>query len=216
MHSRGLRPLASSRVLLMAASVSPAMARASSSVKSWQASTLRGAMGLESSSPRQPARMADSAAASRNGAMRSRADVVTWNPSLGSGRDSIPALLDLDPATLALLLLRQRDRDLQDALLEVGLRLVGVGPRGQRDGAVELAVAAFAAVDPTLVLLLLLAPLPAQHEEVVVDLEMDVLPFHSRQVGADHEVAVPLRDLDLGVPEALGSHPGGARGHGKA
>src|SRR5436853_72337 len=40
MHSRGFRPLASSRVLLIAASVSPAAALASSSVNSWQASTL--------------------------------------------------------------------------------------------------------------------------------------------------------------------------------
>src|SRR5881227_692895 len=112
MHSRGLRPLASSMVLLIAASVSPAMAWASSSVKSWQASTWRGTLGLKST-PRQPASEADSAAASRNGAMRSREDVVNWNPSLGSGRDSIPLLLDLDPAPLALLLLRQRDRDFQ-------------------------------------------------------------------------------------------------------
>src|SRR5436309_5489861 len=111
MHSRGLRPLASSMVLLIAASVSPAMAWASSSVKSWQASTLRGTLGLKSTPPRQPASEAASAAASRNGAMRSREDVVNWNPSLGSGRDSIPLLLDVDLASLPRLLLWQRDRD---------------------------------------------------------------------------------------------------------
>src|SRR5947199_459979 len=218
MHSRGLRPLASSMVLLMAASVSPAMGWASWSVKSWQASTLRGAPGLESAPPRQPASEAsdaDSAAASRNGAMRSRADVVTRNPSLGLREGFYPGSLDLDPPPLALLLLRQRDRDLEDAVLEVGLRLIGAHPLGERDGAVELAVAALAAVDTPLVPLLLLAPLPVQHEVVVVDLQVDVLLLHPRQVGADHEVAAPLRDLDLGIPEAL-PQPGGARGRGKA
>src|SRR5947199_7606043 len=85
MHSSGLRPLASSIVLLRAASASPATAWTSCSVKSWQASTLGAPPDLESA----PLPQAASRVASRSGAMRSRRGVVNWNPSLGSGRDSI-------------------------------------------------------------------------------------------------------------------------------
>src|SRR5215203_264032 len=214
MHCPGSRPRASSKVLLMAAMDSPAIAWAPSAVKSVQASSgsAAGALAsapLESAEPPQPAA---STAAKRNDGTRSRRreDWVTGSPSLVSGRDCIlnprKTLQDLDLPALSRLTVGQRDCDLQDAVLEVGLRLVRLGSLGQRDGAEEPAVAALAPVDAPLVLFLLLAPLALEEEIVVVDLELDVFLPQSRQVGADDEVAPTLGDFDLGIPEAAAAH----------
>src|SRR5436305_1913602 len=230
MHCPGSRPRASSMVRLMAAMASPAMAAASAVVKSSQASTFRGGVGF-SERPH-----AARTASSSNG-MERRKGVITWHPSWvrpgfyplsrvvagGSERAARrrPAprgLRDLNPAALRRLALRQGDGDLEDAVLEVGLRLLGVDPLRQGDGAVEVPVAPLATVEALLALLALLPPLPLEDEGIVADLDVDVLLPRPWQVGADDQLAVPLTHLDLRIPEALAGGPAevsGARGQAR-
>src|SRR5258708_3185237 len=82
MHCPGSRPRASSSVLLMAAMDSPAMAVASASVKSAQASTFKGGVGLAEGP------QAAKAATISSGVRERRKDVINGIPP-GSGRDCI-------------------------------------------------------------------------------------------------------------------------------
>src|SRR5437667_12787679 len=97
----------------------------------------------------------------------------------GSRRTSLPlpargGALDLDAAPLRLL--RERDRDLQDAVVEVGLHAVRIDSLRQRDHPREAPVGPLGAVDASLFLRLhLRTPLTFDRQRVVRDLDADVI-----------------------------------------
>src|SRR6266852_523846 len=108
--------------------------------------------------------------------------------------------LDLDAPPLRLL--RKRERDLQDAVVEARLRPVRIDPFRQRDHPGEAAVGPLRAIDTALLLgLHLRTALAFDHQRAVVrDLEADVVGGQPGKVGPDHELAVTLDHLDGGRP----------------
>src|SRR6266568_1688988 len=115
------------------------------------------------------------------------------------------ALLDLD-ALRPGGRLRHGERDLEDAVLEVGLRARRVEAFGQGDGSAERAVASLRAIRPLALLLDLGAPLALEDEPLVGELDADVILAQARQVGADDEPALPLDDVDLRLPQRREGH----------
>src|SRR5215204_820968 len=112
------------------------------------------------------------------------------------------SLLNFKPAAAPLFTLRGLHRDLQHAVAEGSVGVLGVDTFGQRNLAVEAAVAALGAVVALLVLLALALAFAANHERFVRDFEVDVLFGQAGEVCAHDELAAALEDLDLRRPHA--------------
>src|SRR5688500_8293600 len=109
-------------------------------------------------------------------------------------RPSRSALLEADLAGLRLDALA--DRDGQDAVLQVGLDLVRVGDRGEREAAGEAAVLALVEVVRLALLLLLGLAAARDGEHAVLHRDVEVLLLHAGEIGVEHEVVAGLLDLE--------------------
>ena len=85
------------------------------------------------------------------------------------------ATLDLHAPAALPLLLRQRYRHLQDAVLVARVNLVLVHTVGKRNAARERAVAAFAAIETLLPILVRVSPLARDREHAVLDIDLNVV-----------------------------------------
>src|SRR5262245_46909900 len=93
-------------------------------------------------------------------------------------------------------LLRLREPDLEEPVLELRPDLRRVGVVGQREGPGERAVRP---LDPPALLVLLLlhhGALPGEGEDVVHDIDADVLLLHLRQLRLDEVLLLVLDDVD--------------------
>src|SRR5258705_3208824 len=81
--------------------------------------------------------------------------------------------LDLETPTTAML--GDGHGDLEDAVREGRLRVLGVDALGQRDGAIKSPVGALAPVDAAPAILLLVAPFTRDDELAVLDLDVDLV-----------------------------------------
>src|SRR5262245_27548567 len=100
---------------------------------------------------------------------------------------------DLDAAASPRLVRRRLHHDFQNAVLEVRLRALGDSSRRQRNHAVEGAVAAFACEDALTLFLMVVLALALNRERIVADLDRQVFPRHSRDVGPDNELVAALK-----------------------
>src|SRR5258708_36449845 len=89
--------------------------------------------------------------------------------------------LDLSPRALRFRLLG--NRHFQNALLELCLGVVGVDPLRQRDGAVEVTIAALRVIVVALFLFLLDLLLAFDREHVVVHRDLHILLIEAGQLG---------------------------------
>src|SRR5690606_4484470 len=105
---------------------------------------------------------------------------------------------DLDPPRRGLRALG--DDDLQHAIAAIGGHALRVGAVGQREAAVETAVAALDAREALGLGGRLACALALDREDALVHLHLDVLRVDARQVGVDHEAAALLTDVDRRYP----------------
>src|SRR5215207_423004 len=116
---------------------------------------------------------------------------------------------DLHPAA-ALPLLRQRDGDFQDAVLEARLDLLLVYALRERDAARERAVAPLGAVEALLPLIGFLPALAGDGEHAILDLDLHVVRGEPGQVRADHQLVPALEHLHRRRPLR---EPAATQGH---
>src|SRR5262245_32490356 len=83
---------------------------------------------------------------------------------------------------LARALLPHRYRDLEQTVLELGARLLGIGTFRQRDQAVELPVGSLRAIEALALLLLIELALTLDHDAIVRHLHVNFVLPHSREL----------------------------------
>src|SRR5690606_31210360 len=105
---------------------------------------------------------------------------------------------DLDPPRRGLRALG--DHDLQHAIATIGGHALRVGAVGQREAAMEAAVAALHAREALGLGGRLAGALALDREDALVHLHLDILRVDARQVGVDDEAAGFLLDVDAGHP----------------
>ena len=81
------------------------------------------------------------------------------------------------------------------------MRLIQVGPLGQRDHTIKLPVAAFRAVVSFTLFFMLAFAFALNHQAFVGDFHLDVTLLDSGQIGDNLELAVTLGDFDRGSPQ---------------
>src|SRR3982751_3761299 len=106
------------------------------------------------------------------------------------------AIADLERPP-ALLLARRIQLDFEHTIAERCGRRLRVGAFGQRDRAVEAAVAPLAAVVAALIRRLLLLALALDDHRVLLDAHVHVVALDARQIRLDHQLAVTLEHLDV-------------------
>src|SRR4051812_47684200 len=107
---------------------------------------------------------------------------------------------DLQPSGFRFRLRGHRDDDFENSLMEVSGRLRGLRTFGKRDRAVEAAIAALAVVVSLALFLRLLLALALDRDQAIGDLHLDVVLAQPREIGADHELSLPLQHLDFRRP----------------
>src|SRR5689334_7526811 len=109
------------------------------------------------------------------------------------------AVLDLERTTTPLTA-RCIELDLQHAIAKRCRRGIGIRAFGQRNRAVEAAVAPLAPVVAALVRRLLLMSVTLDDDGVLLDFDVDVLTLDARQIRLDDELAFALHHLDVRRP----------------
>src|SRR5262245_54831285 len=131
------------------------------------------------------------------------------NPPVGVSAKGVPladrpttvglALLDLHPP-LSHFFRRRLQHDLEHAVVERGLRAVADGSLRQRDGAIEAAIAALAAVPAFALVFVLFLSLALDDHGLVTQFDVYVLFVHAREIGADNQLVAASTDFDLRRP----------------
>src|SRR5262249_54877324 len=98
------------------------------------------------------------------------------------------------------LLRRSRYRNLEHAVLDARLRLIGDRALPQRNDAVERAVAALDTIDAVPLLFALLRALTRYRDRIVADLDDDVFGLDAGDAGADDQLAAALDHGDSRRP----------------
>src|SRR5690554_2956341 len=106
---------------------------------------------------------------------------------------AVLAGLDLNAARLRLFALGQRQ--VQNAVLEAGLALLGVHVIRQAQGPLEAAYAALAVMVALALALDGVAHLAADGQGIALDLDVHALRIHARQVHADLDTVIVLHDV---------------------
>src|SRR5450759_3631422 len=135
----------------------------------------------------------------------SRSDCPCAPP--GRAASSALRLLGLDLDALGLLLLGLRYRDREDAVLVAGLDLLRLHALREGQAALEAAEAPLDAVVPLVVDLLLELALALDGEHVVVDLDLDVVGVHARELGLEDDRVGGVEDVDRRQPALLPPAP---------
>src|SRR3954447_10117530 len=124
---------------------------------------------------------------------RKRSCLLLRGGPLDGGPAVRAAGLDLDPARLALLGLR--DLHLEHTLVEGGLDGVGVHALRERQRAAEATERALHAIPPALTRLVLRLALAADRKRVVADLDVHVALAQTGQIRLEQEVIVGLDEV---------------------
>src|SRR3981189_2295288 len=94
-----------------------------------------------------------------------------------------------------------RQRDFEDTVVKLGLRLFRIGSLGQRKAAVKISELAFAAANAPIVGLALHLTLPLQNERTVFHFHAHFIGRQPWKLGEDAVLSIAFGDFD-------GRHPG--------